>query len=234
VALLIRLNTQGTTMSNDFARQAIFYKNELKQSLGVLIGIATGLLADRTLSDSEIQYLHDWVTAHDEVAFAWPGDIIHQRVKAVLAAGIITEAKRAYLVDTLRQLVGDSPETVTQAAHVTELAFDEEGPVVFEGCTFCLTGNFVYAPGDVCEVEVTKRGGIVKSGVSKRVRYVVVGSLGSPEWKHGSFGTKIEKAIELKRQGAPIAVVKEDRWVVALSGLQPPNGPVVSENPTGN
>jgi len=221
-------------MSNDFARQAIFYENELKQSLGVLTGIATGLLADRTLNDSEIQYLYDWVTAHDEVAFAWPGDILHQRVKAVLADGIITEAERAYLVETLQQLIGDSPDTVSQAAHVTELAFDEAGPVVFDGCTFCLTGNFVYAPREACEAEVTKRGGIVKSGVSKKVRYVVVGSLGSPEWKHGSFGTKIEKAIELKRQGAPIVVVKEDRWVVALSAVQSPNGHTVSEKPPEN
>ena len=221
-------------MSNDFARQAIFYRNELKQSLGALIGIATGLLADRTLNDSEIQYLHDWVTAHDEVAFAWPGDIIHRRVKAVLADGVITEVERAYLVDTLQQLVGGSSDTVTQAAHVTELAFDDVNPVVFEGCTFCLTGDFVYAPRDVCEAEVMKRGGIVKNGVSKKVRYVVVGSLGSQEWKHGSFGTKIEKAIELKRQGALITVVKEDRWVSALSPIQSDSGHVLGENTPDN
>jgi hypothetical protein len=44
----------------------------------------------------------------------------------------------------------------------------------------------------------------------------VVGSLGSQEWKHGSFGTKIDRAMELKQQGAPIAVVKEDHWAAAL------------------
>jgi NAD-dependent DNA ligase len=193
------------------------YVNETKQSLGALIGIASGLLADRTLSDAEIRFLHDWLDAHDEARFGWPGDIIHQRVEAVLADGVITEGERAYLVDTLQQLVGGSPETVTQATHVTELAFDDIGPIVFEGCTFCLTGNFVYAPRNVCEAEVTKRGGIVKAGVSKKVRYVVVGSLGSPEWKHGSFGTKIEKAMDLRRQGTPIAVVKEAHWASALS-----------------
>jgi len=206
----------GSAMSNHFARQAVSYQNELKRSLGALVGIATGLLADRSLNDSEIRFLNDWVSAHDEVAFAWPGDIVHQRVKAVLADGVITEAERAYLVETLQQLLGEASDTMTQATHVTELGFDDVCPIVFEGCAFCLTGNFVYAPRDVCEAEVTKRGGIVKSGVSKKVRFIVVGSLGSPEWKHGSFGTKIEKAMQLKQEGAPISVVKEDQWVAAL------------------
>jgi len=212
--------------SNQFARQAILYRNEMKQSLGALVGIASGLLADRSLSNDEIQFLHDWIDSHDEVAFAWPGDIIHQRVRAVLADGVITEPERAYLVETLQQLLGGAPDTEAKVSHVTELAFDDVGSIVFEGVAFCLTGDFVYAPRDACEAEVVKRGGLIKSGVSKKVRYVVVGSLGSKEWKHGSFGTKIEKAMELKRQGAALAVVKETHWVAALAPTLSPNGQI--------
>lgn len=79
-----------------------------------------------------------------------------------------------------------------------------------------LTGNFVYAPKSACEEAVVKRGGFVKASVSKKVRYLVVGSLGSPEWKHGSYGTKIERAMQLKRDGGLILLVKEDAWAAAL------------------
>lgn len=203
-------------MANDFARQGVRYKNEFEQSAGQLIGLATGLIADQVLSDSEIRFLHEWVSKHDEIAYSWPGDILHARVRSVLEDGIITEAERAHLVDTLRQLVGGCPEDLAVSGHVTELAFDDGVELLFEGQAFCLTGNFVYAPRETCEAAVVQRGGITKNGVSKKVRYVVVGSLGSAEWKHGSFGTKIDKAMELKRTGAPIAVIREDQWAAAL------------------
>jgi len=203
-------------LSEDFARQAVYYKSELKQSFGALVGIATGLLADQALNDREIQFLHDWVTVHDEIAHEWPGNIVHQRVKAVLADGIITEPERAHLMETLQQLVGGSVETMTRATHVTELAFNDGSAIEFKGNTFCLTGDFVYASRQACKTAVVQRGGVVKSGVSHKLRYLVVGSLGSQEWKHGSFGTKIEKAMQLKHEGAPILVVREDHWTAAL------------------
>ena len=205
-----------TSQADHFMRQAVYYKNELRQSVNALVGIATGLLADRQLNDAEVGFLHEWLTTHDEVACEWPGNIVCARVKAVLADGVITEDERLHLVTTLQDLVGGNPTTLANATHVTELAFDDLDGLEFAGYTFCLTGEFVYAPRPNCEDATTQRGGIVKSAVSKKVRYLVVGSLGSQEWKHGSYGTKIDKAMQLKREGAPIRVVREDTWAAAL------------------
>ena len=202
--------------TNHWLRQSIYYRNEFKQSAGQLIGLVTGLIADRVLNDAEISFLHEWMTVHDEVAHEWPGDILHARIKAVIEDGVITEEERSHLLATLDDLVGANPETLTSATHVTALAFDDVESVLFEGRCFCLTGNFVYAPRPVCEQHVVQRGGLVSTGVSKKVQYVVVGSLGSQEWKHGSYGTKVEKAMHLKHSGAPILVVKEDVWAAAL------------------
>lgn len=205
----------GNAQRKHFARQAVMYRNELTQATGLLTGIAAGLVADRVLNDEEIRFLHGWLAAHDELACAWPGDIVFARVRSVMADGIITEGERAHLIQTLQDLIG-KPDTLTAAVHVTELAFDDVPTIEFTGQAFCLTGNFVYAPRDVCEHETARRGGILKSGVSKKVRYVVAGSLGSQEWKYGSWGTKIDKAMQLKREGAPILVVREDQWAAAL------------------
>jgi NAD-dependent DNA ligase len=95
--------------------------------------------------------------------------------------------------------------------------FDPVTTVEFAGRVFCLTGEFVYAPRASCESATEELGGSVVSGVSKKLNYLVVGGFGSPEWKHGSFGTKIEKAIALKRDGVPISIVHENHWVSALT-----------------
>lgn len=62
----------------------------MRQSCGVLIGLANGLVADQTLNDAEIQFLVQWLERHDEIASVWPGDVLHQRIKTVLADGVIT------------------------------------------------------------------------------------------------------------------------------------------------
>jgi NAD-dependent DNA ligase len=202
--------------NNPWARQAVLHKNEFSQSAGQLVGIVTGLIANAHLDDDEIRFLRDWIATHDEVRYDWPGNIVAARLTQVLSDGVISDDERAHLLATLQSLIGGSPETLTQATHVTELVFDDVETIVFEGRRFCLTGNFVYAPRPACEQQVIARGGLTVSGVSKKVSYVVVGSLGSQEWKHGSYGTKIEKAMQLKQAGAPLVVVKEDAWAAAL------------------
>ena len=205
-------------MSNFFARQAGAYANEMKRSLGALLGIAQGLLADGVLTDAEIEFLDDWLTANSAIASAWPGDVLHRRIKAVLEDGVVTPDERTHLVDTLTKLVGGRLDELANLTHVTEMIFDDVPSVQFAGSVFCLTGNFVYAPREVCIRETEQRGGVVKSGVSKKLNYLVVGGLGSPEWKHGSFGTKIEKAMQLK-QKAPLVIVHEDRWAQSLAEI---------------
>lgn len=202
-------------MSNFFARLGAAYANEMKRSLGALVGIAQGLLCDRQLTDQEIVFLDKWLIENDAIANAWPGDIIHARVRSVLADRIVTEAERAYLVDTLNQLIGGSFEQLSNRTHVTGLAFDDVERISFNRATFCLTGEFIFAPREICATEIEKRGGTV-GGVTKKLRYLVIGSLGSPEWKHGSFGTKVEKAMRYKKEGIPILVVPEDLWAASL------------------
>lgn len=203
-------------MSNLFERQGAAYKNDMKRSLAALLGIAQGVLCDGKLSDEEIRFLNDWLTANDAIAASWPGDIIHQRIGAVLEDGIVTEIERAHLVETLQQLVDGTLDDLSASTHVTQLAFDNIERVDFAGARFCLTGDFIFAPRSVCEAAIEQRGGIVSGNIVKKLRYLVVGGLGSPEWKHGSFGTKIEQAIQYKREGLPILIVHENDWTSSL------------------
>jgi hypothetical protein len=200
-----------------FSRQRAKYANELKRSCGALVGIAQGVLCDRALSDDEVRFLHDWLTSNDEICQGWPGDVIYKRVRDVLADGIITEAERAHLVETLQELIGGAHETLAAPVHVTKLAFDENPTLKYPGARFCLTGEFVYGPREKCATAITTRGGVIASSVTKQLGYLIIGGLGSVEWKHGSFGTKVERAMKYKRDGLPIAIVHEERWTTSLS-----------------
>ncbi|WP_085318250.1 BRCT domain-containing protein [Derxia lacustris] len=202
--------------SNFFARQGAAFKNDLNRSLGALVGIAQGLLCDGVLNDDEIRFLDRWLVANESLSLTWPGDVLHARVRAVLADGVIAEEERAYLVATLQSLIGGSLEELAEPTHVTALAFDHTAEVTFEGRRFVLTGDFVFGPRKTCSRVIELHGGEVASSITRKVDYVVVGGLGSPEWKHGSFGIKIETAMQLRRDGLPIALVQEDQWANAI------------------
>jgi hypothetical protein len=89
----------------------------MNRSLGALLGIATGILADRQLADAEIRFLHDWLDNNSAIATAWPGDVIHSKVKAVLADGVITDDERTHLVESLRQLIGGTLSELASSTH---------------------------------------------------------------------------------------------------------------------
>ena len=77
-------------MSDFFARRGAVYINEMNQSLGALVGIAQGVLSDQHLNDNEIHYLNDWLSNNEVISTSWPGDVIHRRVRSVIADGVIT------------------------------------------------------------------------------------------------------------------------------------------------
>lgn len=201
---------------NPFARHHVAAANELKGSCSVLLGIAQGLLSDGQLQDSEIRFLRDWLANNEALSNCWPGDVLREQVEEVLRDGCITETEREHLVCTLQELVGGRLDDLAESPLVTELAMDEGEDIRFDGRVFCLTGDFVFGPRETCEAAIARRGGQIKAGVSKKVDFVVVGGLGSKEWKHGGFGTKVKRAVELQREGAKVRIVHEDAWAEAL------------------
>lgn len=187
-----------------------------KRPLGELLGIARGLLADRELGDDEIHFLNGWLDTHYSIASSFPGNVVHERIRAVLEDGVITAEERSHLVDTLTLLLDDRLEDLAEQVDLTELWFDQVGLIEFDHTRFCLTGNFVYGPRDVCKVAIERRGGIVAPSVSSEAQFLVVGALGVDEWRDGGLGAEIEAAMRLRAQGQPVKIIPEDCWVAHL------------------
>lgn len=197
----------------------ISWRNELKQSTAALLGMAQGVLADQLLTDSEIQFLEKWLSTNKVVSADWPGSILYAHVTEILLDGKVTEEERAHLVDLLKAIIGDQMEEVPEAAPVIQLPMDKVQHIHFEGQTFCFTGEFVMGPRSVCSAMTSKRGGIPTEHATRELNYLIVGSLGSKQWKNNSFGTKIDAIVKHKMSGkASTQIISEDHWANALSG----------------
>lgn len=72
---------------------------------------------------------------------------------------------------------------------------------------FAVTGDFRNGSREDAEDKIRALGGVVRSSVTKSVKYLVVGSLGSDRWVRG-YGNKVGKAREL---GVPI-LSESDFW----------------------
>ena len=200
-----------------FANSTGSYNSDaLKQSLGELLGLARGLLADQVLTDDEIMFLHKWLEDRYSMTSSFPGNVIYNRIKEVLADGVITEEERDHLVETLNMLVEGKLEELSGQVDLTELWFDEVGLIDFHNTRFCLTGNFVFGPKDICKTAIEERGGIVSQTVDNEPEFLVVGGMGVDAWRTGGLGAEIEEALRLKSRGVALKIIPEDTWVTQL------------------
>jgi NAD-dependent DNA ligase len=190
----------------------------LKRSCESLIGICSGLVADGELNDREIIFLSTWLAENEAISKTWPGEIVFARVREVLVDGVVTPEERAYLVDTLEQLAGGSfAETGAIGFSSNALPTDDSVTVEISGRVFCFTGQFLFGTRSSCERAINARGGETASNITKKTHYLVIGELASRSWKNTSHGTKIENAVYMQSQGAPIRIISEAHWIKKLA-----------------
>lgn len=193
------------------------HRHRINTAIEHLLGMAQGMLADGHLHDMEIQFLSTWIESNPEAAKEWPVSAAAARLRDALADGQISEDERDYLTTTLRDLLAnDFAETGSASQEPTRLPVTDEVPVTLEDAGVCLTGEFAYGTRSACQRLVERSGGIPIDNVSKKIRYLVIGSRVSPDWAHSSYGRKIERAVELQQQGHSIHIITEQRWLQAL------------------
>ena len=85
---------------------------------------------------------------------------------------------------------------------------DPAPPVVIPGKKFLFTGQFEYGSRANCERAVIDRGG----NLSDDPDYLVVGTMGNPDWKHVGYGRKIENAVLSRLAYRTPAIISEAHW----------------------
>ena len=80
----------------------------------------------------------------------------------------------------------------------------------------CSLGSLRSGPRKECERQVHSLGGRCEESVTQQTNYLIVGTFGSRDWAHTSFGRKIEKAVAYRRSGMGLAIISEDHWAGLL------------------
>ena len=95
--------------------------------------------------------------------------------------------------------------------------FEPIEKIKIDGKYFILTGTFTSGKRSTIEKLIKENGGIVKPRFSSDIDYLIVGEITSNGWKHGNYGTKIEKALDMKKKGYAIKIIHEQTLMRSLS-----------------
>jgi hypothetical protein len=190
-----------------------------ERDLSEMLGLAKGMLADGVVNSEEADYLRDWGTNHPDALDRWPVKPIFARLRQYYADGQISDAERLALKEMLAALVGGTASLLLGYEGATTLPLDVPAPLVCWGPddVYVFTGRFAYGTREQCQREATMRGSACEKNVTRRTSFLVVGTFGSEDWQHSSFGLKIQKAVKLRDGGSSIRIIGEDHWANALA-----------------
>ena len=167
---------------------------QLAKAAQTLIGICIGIAADGAVHEREVLFLSTWLADNPDVTHEWPGSELARRVKDILADGIITPDERADLLETLQQLTGNFfSETGAAAPEGPVLPIDDDPCIIFGNRCFCFTGRFLYGTRAACERAVLRLGGMAVDTVSRKLDYLVIGTLIEPQGSTPPTGARLKK-----------------------------------------
>lgn len=192
-----------------------------ERDLSELLGLAKGMLSDGVMDEAEATYLRKWGNNHPDALAQWPTNMVFARLNQYFTDGRIDQAERLELHDLLSNLVSGTISLVLGDQGATTLPLDAPPPLICWGPNdvYVFTGRFAYGTRADCEREVRQRGGSCEERVTRRTSFMVIGTFGSRDWAHSSFGRKIQRAVKLRAAGSTIRIVGEDHWANALSPL---------------
>lgn len=192
----------------------------LGRAAQTLLGICSGIASDGVVNDQEIHFLRTWLLENKDVAGVWPGNVIGQRISAILSDGVIDESERRSLLDALQSITGNSfSETGSAVADAPALPVDNAENITFAGRRFCLTGTFFRGTRSSCEAATEALGGIVEKNVTRSLDYLVIGATVTANWAFESYGRKIEKAVAYRESGGLPLIITERQWEQAMPGI---------------
>lgn len=173
----------------------------------------------------ELCGLADWLLEHEHLKTCWPYDEIESLVTGVLEDGRIDAAEHEMLMAFFGEFVAALDSNAVASALAREgasiVGLCAVCPEIrFTDAVFCLTGpSRRYSRQDFAAL-IADRGGTAVNGVSRRVHYLVIGADGNPCWAYACYGRKVERAVELRKEGHPIVIVHEKDFHDAVAGLR--------------
>lgn len=211
------LDEHGQPLNRNLSAKRLTHR-----TIDELIGLCKGIQADGILHIEEVRFLAQWLKDSLSTIKVWPASILAERINKIMKDGIVDDEEKNDLIELLSEITGyhygheyvnkSTGEITENLANASSLLpLDKPVPeVIFENKFFCLTGKFFTGSRKKCEADIIKRGGKIQSSPNKETAYIVIGLLGSSDWKHSTHGTKIEYGVQLKEKGIPLSIISEE------------------------
>lgn len=185
------------------------------RQIDTLIGISKGIIADGKVDQSEAEFLMSWLVQSRQATDNPVIANLLARVGAMLQDDVLDTEESIELLGILRGIAGD-PSGIGELAKSASLPLDTPPPrVIFPGRSFMFTGTCAFGTRAQCHKATEALGGVIASSISKSVAYVVLGTYVTDSWAHETYGRKIEKAVQYREQGVPLAIISEEHWANA-------------------
>ena len=206
---------QRSDLHNVFGRERI---DDRQISEG--IGIAHGIIADGAINQAEVEYLAKWLAAREYVTDNPVVRLLHERVRGILADGVLDADEAKDLMSTLISFAGGDFESgeLTRSTSLP-LCAPPPAPMAFSSAPICFTGTFAFGTRKDCEVAAASVGAVPGS-LTAATRYLIIGVYATESWSQSAFGRKIEKAVELRAKGRPINIIGERHWVEQMTAAR--------------
>lgn len=207
-------------LHQEFQNSRFFHEARIdRRSADALIGLAAGITADGTINQHEAEFLKRWIETNLNHLADPVVNILYRRLADMLSDNRLDADEATELLDILQQFSGLQLGAAKPFHTPSTLPLNQPPPQLeWQDRVFLFTGIMAYGPRKDCEALIIERGGLIGGGVSKKIHFLIVGSIGNEQWLHSSYGTKIKKAVELRENGNPIAIISEDHWQQAIFG----------------
>lgn len=183
----------------------------IESDVHLLNGLCKGLIADKVLSEDEIRYLDWWLTQNGALKNNYPGKELYILIKDILQDGVITKEESATLCKALVDFTGCDLDSGVVDGLATRLPINNDAKVIVSGKIFCLTGVFMAGKRSLVEDMIVAAGGEISERITKKLDFLVVGTLSSRDWRFSSHGRKIEKAVSYRDDdGAKLKIISEE------------------------
>jgi NAD-dependent DNA ligase len=189
-----------------------------ERDLSEFLGLAKGVLADGTVTSVEADLVRGWTTAHRDAVEQWPLNLLSQRLSRIYADGRVDDEERGELTEMLASIVGGTAGVVLGEDASTDLPVDPPPHnFAWAGAVVVFTGKFALGTRAACERLAVRLGATCDSSLTKRTDYLIIGTFGSRDWVHTSFGRKIQKAVDLRASGSRPLIIAEEHWAAAIT-----------------
>lgn len=195
------------------------YYNAASAEMQELHGIVGGIISDGLIEKQELQVLTQWMDNRAHLKTIWPFAEIESLVTDVLQDGVVTPEEHARLMAFFSEF-SDCPNAEKAAVFTAPVSgICATCPdIIFPEYEFCFTGESRKGPRKIFVSSVESKGGLFTDNLRKTVNYLIVGANGNPCWSYACYGRKIEKAMEMRKNGSPILIIHENDFWDAVAG----------------